>query len=159
MKGEKNLKGVSEIVKNIVDPFLKQNDYYLYDIEFVKEGRERFLRVFIDSEDSITLEDCEKVSNYLSSELDRLDPIQESYYLEVSSPGIERVFKSDSDYKKYVGDRIQLNLYTLFEGQKIITGKLVEKNDDFVKLIDDTSEEKLEIPTKIIAMAKNIFEL
>ena len=86
---------VTDLVEEIAAPFLEENGLELYHTEFLKEGRDWFLRVYIDKkegqeEEYVSTDDCEKVSRFLSDELDRIDPIEQNYYLEVSSPGLDR---------------------------------------------------------------------
>ncbi len=152
------MKSVSSIVEEILTAFLETHGLELYDLAFVKEGPNRFLRVFIDSPEGVDLNQCEMVSKFLSNELDKKDPIKEQYYLEVSSPGLERILKKDEHYKKYLGEKIQVNLYSTLEGQKMITGNLVEKEKEFIKVLDDCTKKELEIPLALISKAKNIVE-
>lgn len=152
------MKSVTALVEEILLPFLEKEGLELYDLAFVKEGPNRYLRVFIDGEKGISLEDCEKVSNYLNESLDQRDPIKEQYYLEVSSPGIERLLKKESHYKKYIGERIKLNLFTTFEGQKVLTGKLLDRDSEFVRLLDDCTAKEMAIPVALVSKAQNIVE-
>lgn len=152
------MKSISDIVKEILEPFLTTKGLELYDLAFVKEGPYHYLRVFIDSETGISLKECEEVSKYLSENLDEKDPIKEQYFLEVSSPGLERILKKDKHYKRYLNHTIQLNLFTNFEGEKKIKGKLLSKDSEYVKILDDSTGKQLEIPVALVAKAKNIVE-
>ncbi len=152
------MKSISDTVKEILDPFLSPKGLELYDLAFVKEGPHHYLRVFIDSEKGISLKECEEVSKFLSEGLDEKDPINEQYFLEVSSPGLERVLKKDEHFKKYINHPVQLNLFTNFENRKIIKGKLLSKDSEYVKILDDSTGKELEIPVALIAKAKNIVE-
>lgn len=95
------LSSVVETVTDLVTPILQDHDFYLYDLEFVKEGKSWYLRVYIDKDGGITLEDCALVSDELSEALDNVepDPIPQAYFLEVSSPGAERPLKKEEDYQ------------------------------------------------------------
>ncbi len=152
------MKSVTALVEEILRPFLEKESLELYDLAFVKEGPNRFLRIFIDSDQGISLEDCEKVSQFLNQNLDDTDPIKEQYYLEVSSPGIERLLKTEAHFKKYIGHRIKMNLFTTFEGQKVLTGKLLDRDDEFVRLLDDCTGKEMAIPVALVSKAKNIME-
>lgn len=107
-----------ENLKEQIEPIAEGLDYELYHIEFVKEGKENYLRIYIDSENGVSLEGCEKVSRAISELLDDIDPIQESYYLEVSSPGIDRVLYTDKHLEKYKSYNIVLNLYSPIDKKK-----------------------------------------
>lgn len=152
------MKSVEEKVRNIVTPFLKSNNLYLYDLKFVKEGKNRYLRVFIDKIDNVNLKDCEKVAKFLNEELDKIDPIKENYFLEVTSPGIERVFKSENDYLKNINSKVKIKCIVAINSQYTLTGKLIEKRKDKIVLLDDTSKQKIDIELKNIKKIKNIIE-
>jgi ribosome maturation factor RimP len=98
--------------------------YELYDVIYVKEGKDYYLRIIIDSENGISLEDCEKVSNSIDSKLDEVDYIKEQYFLEVSSPGIERTLRKEKHYEDNIGKKVQVNLYNKLEnGEKQIISR------------------------------------
>ncbi len=86
---------IEEKVEKLIKPVVEELGYSLYDVEYVKEGKDYFLRIFIDNEKGINLEDCEKVTNSINDMLDKEDYIKTEYFLEVSSPGIERVLRKD----------------------------------------------------------------
>lgn len=152
------MKSVTTLVEEILQPFLKKEGLELYDLEFVKEGPNRFLRVFIDGEKGISLEDCEKVSQFLNERLDQVDPVKEQYFLEVSSPGIERILKTEAHFKKYAGQKVKINLFSTFEGQKVLTGTLLDRDKEVVRLLDDCSGKEMAIPIALVSRAKNIVE-
>ncbi len=150
---------VSKIVEEILNPFLEKNSLRLYDVEFVKEGPDRYLRVFIDSDRNIDIKDCELVSNFLSEQLDKKDPIKENYYLEVSSPGAERFFKSQSDYDKFQGSLVEVKLNRLQEGQSKILGYLISNSESKIELrLKDKKKSRLEIDRTNIKSIRNILE-
>lgn len=150
-----NKKGVKQFVEQAIDKFLATNGFELYDVEFVKEGRDYFLRVQIDKlpnesgEQYISTDDCELVSRYLSDILDAEDPIEQNYYLEVSSPGMDRELKKDKDFEKYAGQSVDVKLYQKIDNQKEITATLVSKDDDYLNLENNGVE--IKIPMKDIA--------
>lgn len=136
-------KKIIETVEKILLPFLKEEGYSLYHLEFLKEGRDRFLRVYIDkTEGPMGTENCEIISKYLSSELDREDPIEGNYYLEVSSPGLDRPLVTEEHFSRYNGEDIDLSLYKQIDGQKIITGTLVDADRENITIKLD-GEEKI----------------
>ena len=137
---------VTDLVKEIAAPFLDENGLELYNVEFLKEGKDWFLRVFIDkSEDAeeeyVSTNECEKVSRYLSAELDRIDPIEQNYYLEVSSPGMDRALLKDSDFTRYAGRLVDLRLYRAADGRKDYQGILKGLEDGQIVIEDETGKE------------------
>jgi ribosome maturation factor RimP len=108
----------------LVTPILDELQLELVDVEFKKEGPNWFLRIFIDSDSGVDLEDCGKVSERISEKLDALDPIQQAYFLEVSSPGAERPLKKETDFKKSVGKNIHVTTYEPIDGEKAFEGLL-----------------------------------
>ena len=120
-------KTITAVTAELLDGFLAENGYELYNCEFVKEGRDWFLRVYIDRADGdgyIGTEDCEKVTRYLSGKLDAEDPIDQNYYLEVSSPGMDRPLLRPEHYERYVGQEVEIKLYKGKDGTKKIEGVL-----------------------------------
>ena len=113
----------------IAQPIVEKNNCELYHLEYVKEAGENFLRIYIDSSNGISLEDCEKTSRGISEILDVEDPITDSYCLEVSSPGIERILYEDNHLKKYIGQNVLVNLNSLYEGVKKLEGNLLGFSD------------------------------
>ncbi|WP_459128766.1 ribosome maturation factor RimP [Guggenheimella bovis] len=121
---------VVELVTQLLEDTLKENNLELYDVEFVKEGADRYLRIYLDKLDRVTIEDCEKVSRFLSKELDRLDPIKEQYFLEVSSAGAERDLKKDADFIRFMGKPVSVSLLKPVEGLQLYRGILVSKDQE-----------------------------
>ena len=143
-------KKITEIVKEMLQDFLDENGYELYNTEFVKEGRDWFLRVYIDKTQAaddhaaadadeqadaaeaqyIGTEDCEKVSRFLSEKLDEADPVQGNYYLEVSSPGMDRQLYTREQYLRYIGHEVEVKLFAAVDGRKNVEGTLAEADDE-----------------------------
>jgi len=122
-------KKITETAEEMLEEFLKNNGYELYNIEYVKEGKDRFLRVYIDwalsgEERYISTDDCEKVSRFLGDKLDELDLFPDSYYLEVSSPGLDRVLYREKDYIRFSGKEVEISLYEATHGKKKFAGTL-----------------------------------
>jgi ribosome maturation factor RimP len=127
-------KKVTEVTTELVTPILDELHLELVDIEFKKEGPNWFLRVFIDSDKGVDLEDCGQVSEKLSEKLDELDPIQQAYFLEVSSPGAERPLKKEKDLQKAVGKNVHISTYEPIDGEKAFEGQLVSFNGEVLEV-------------------------
>ena len=134
---------------------MKHFGYELYDVEFVKEV-DWFLRVYIDSENGIDLDDCEKVSNAISDMLDEKDPISTSYSLEVSSCGLERHLREVKHYEAAIGKNIEVKLYKAVNGNKQIDGKVIKVNGEEVSIKTEDDEE-ISLNLTDISSAKILF--
>ena len=139
-------KKINETIAEIAEAFLKNEGLELYNVEFVKEGKDWFLRVYIDklsddTEEYVSTDECEKVSRFLSNELDRLDPIEQNYYLEVSSPGMDRQLIEPKHYAKYAGKLVEVKLYRGVNGKKLYEGVLVGLIDNKVVIKDENENE------------------
>ena len=213
-------KKITDIIEDISADFLTENGLELYNSEFVKEGRDWFLRVYIDKTQEaqeaakaqiakaeaehaaaeaaktakaeaehaaaepaktaeaarrcvaesgeegaeaegatplpslyVSTDDCEKVSRFLSAELDRLDPIEQNYYLEVSSPGMDRALLKDKDFARFAGEIVDISLYKAVNGQKSFQGRLVGIEDGNI-VITDEKENRTEFPREQVAKTK-----
>ena len=180
-------KKITDIIEEISADFLAQNGLELYNSEFVKEGRDWFLRVYIDKTQEaqeaaktaiaapseraaeteetetvdeaplpaiyVSTDDCEKVSRFLSAELDRIDPIEQNYYLEVSSPGMDRALLKDKDFARFVGEIVDISLYKALNGQKSFQGRLLGIEDGNI-VITDEKENRTEFPREQVAKTK-----
>jgi ribosome maturation factor RimP len=148
---------IKELVADELAEFLEKNGYELYNVEFIKEGKDWFLRVYIDrgsdTDGGISTDDCEKVSRYLSARLDELNPIEQNYYLEVSSPGMDRALIKDSDYVRYAGRFVDVTLYQGINGKKTFFGKLAGMQDGNLVIIDE-KENRIELPMEKVAKTK-----
>ncbi len=145
-------KEIEKLTKRIVKPIINSNNLELVDLEYVKEGSNKFLRIFINKPSGVSIDDCQEISRKVSKQLDEIDPIQENYFLEVSSPGIDRPFKTEEDYKKNLGKDIEISLYKTIKGKKKLVGELVEYNSKDI-LINDIDLGKISIDKNIIAKA------
>ena len=134
---------------------MKHFGYELYDVEFVKEV-DWFLRVYIDSENGIDLDDCEKVSNAISDMLDEKDPISTSYSLEVSSCGLARHLREVKHYEAAIGKNIEVKLYKAVNGNKQIEGKVIKVNGEEVSIKTEDDEE-ISLNLTDISSAKILF--
>lgn len=137
-------------IEELVKPITEELSYELYNVEFVKEDGENYLRIYIDNENGIKLTDCEAVSRRVSEMLDEVDPISVGYFLEVSSPGINRGLYCDEHFERYVGSKVTLKLKKALNGTKTITGILKGINDDYIIV---QAEEEVNIPKDILKSA------
>ena len=147
---------IEEKVEQLVKDPIEKLGYSLYDVEYVKEGPEYYLRIYIDKESGIDLNDCEKVSNEINEILDKADYIKEQYYLEVSSPGIERKLRKDKHLEQNISKNVEIKLFKKDNnGKKEYTGKLKTFNQE--EIIIETNKE-ITIERKNIAQIKIIYE-
>ena len=123
-------KNVASTVREIISPVADELGYYLWDVEFVKEGADKHLRITIDNEEGITIEDCEKFHRAIDAPLDEADPIAEAYILEVSSPGIERELKYPEHIEACEGWDVEVKLYAPKDGTKAFRGVLMGYDED-----------------------------
>lgn len=136
-------KSIELTIEELVSPIVDDKGFEIVDIEYVKEAGEYYLRIFLDKEGGISLNDCESVSRELSEILDIKDPIKDNYFLEVSSPGLDRPLKKDKDFLRYKGRDIEIKLYKPLNGSKQFEGQLVGLNEDknIVVVIDNNEVE------------------
>lgn len=132
---------VEDTVASLVMPIVERNSFELVDVEFIKEGAYWYLRVYIDKTGGVTLDDCQLVSEELSARLDRVDPIKQSYFLEVSSPGLNRPLKTERDFERYRGEQIELKLYAPLNGKKTFEGELIGLQDGKILIKQENGEE------------------
>ena len=146
---------IEEKVEALLKEKIEKSGYDLYDVEYAKEGPNYFLRIFIDKPEGIDIDDCEKVNNEIMDELDKADYIKEQYFLEVSSPGVERVLRKDKHLEKNLQSEVQIKLFKKDEnGKKEYQGILKEFDDQKI-IIENTI--KMEIPRKNIAQIKTVY--
>ena len=128
--------------EQLIQPLIDANNFELVDVEFVKEGSYWYLRVYIDKDGGITVDDCELISRAFNEILDREDYISEQYIFEVSSPGLMRPLKKEKDYKRSVGKLIDIKLYKPVDKCKEFTGVLdsYDKDTVTIKMDDDTQK-------------------
>jgi len=136
MKKQDIEKRTEELVKDIID----SGGYELWDVEYVKEGSDYYLRVYADKEGGIMIDDCVTISRALEARLDAEDFIEEAYILEVSSPGLTRKLKKDKDYERSIGKLVLVKLYKAENGAKEFVGRLKEVDTELLKLDIDGAE-------------------
>ncbi|MGN1400409.1 MAG: ribosome maturation factor RimP [Bacillus sp. (in: firmicutes)] len=149
-------KKVTEIVEELASGILEQEGLELVDVEYVKEGKNWFLRVYIDKDGGIDIDECGLVSEKLSEKLDELDPIEHNYFLEVSSPGAERPLKKEKDFLKALGKHVNIKTYEPIEGSKEFEGTLLSYNEEelTISVKVKTRIKEIKIPTPKVAKAR-----
>ncbi|MHB8158160.1 MAG: ribosome maturation factor RimP [Desulfocucumaceae bacterium] len=145
---------ITAVIETITAPITEELGLELVDVEFVKDGGRWILRVFIDKPGGIVHRDCEILSQRLDVILDEKDPIPQTYYLEVSSPGIERPLKKPQDFQRFTGHLINVNTYAPLEGRKKFTGKLEETREGILYLELEDEGKRISIPLKQVSSAK-----
>ncbi|MEK8130191.1 ribosome maturation factor RimP [Paenibacillus filicis] len=143
---------IKSTVEALVRPFLDENQFELVDIEYVKEGGNWFLRVYCDKEGGIDIDDCGRISEYLSAKLDDNDPIPDAYFLEVSSPGAERPLRKAQDYIRAVGQHVFVTTYEPIDGLKEFEGKLASFDEAFVEV--EVGKKTHRLPVEKVASAR-----
>jgi len=127
--------------EKLLEPILKENNFELYDVEFVKEAGTFYLRAFIDKEGGININDCELVSRRLSELLDEKDFIPDAYILEVSSPGLGRTLKKDKHFEKSIGEEVEVKLFKAIDKQKEFVGYLESFTEETITISDEDENE------------------
>ena len=139
-------KKVEELIAFWMESYENAADYELSRTEFVKEGQDWYLRVYVDKVEgegygTMGTDDCEAISRYLSAKLDEADPIRQNYYLEVSSPGMDRPLISDKDFARFMGSEVEIKLYKPLDGSKFYTGTLTGYENGAVTIQDAKGKE------------------
>lgn len=137
-------------IQPIVEAIAVANNVELVEVEFVKEGTNWYLRVYIDKDGGVDIVDCENVSRALDAKLEENDPIEQAYILEVSSPGIDRPLKKDADFEKFKGEIVDVKLYKALNGEKLFQGKLLGLADKVIS-IENEDGETLQFEQKDVA--------
>ena len=149
---------IKDFVSENLSAYLAENNLELWNVEFVKEVKDWFLRVYIDKvegseEKYVSIEECENASRYLSEILDEKNPIEQNYYLEVSSPGLDRELITEEHYKRYIGSQVEMKLYKALDGKKQIDGCLLEVNEDNY-VIEEENGNKITVEKSQVARTK-----
>ena len=151
--GKKNIAGT---VWDLVEPTAHELGYSIWDVEYVKEGADMYLRITIDSEEGIDIDDCERMTRAIDPMLDEADPIEDFYYLEVSSPGVERVLTIDEHFAAMAGVEVEVKLYRALDGSKVFRGVLVGKEDGKIVITTDAGE--VSFDAKTVAKCTTVFD-
>ena len=148
---------IEERVEKLIQEPINNLGYEIYDVQYVKEGKDYFLRIFIEKEEgSIDLNDCEKVNNEINDMLDEVNLIKDQYFLEVSSTGVERVIRKDEHLKKHIEDFISVKLFKPINGEKEFVGKLIDFNENEIKI--NVEDKEIVIDRKDISLMKKYYE-
>lgn len=131
---------VAEIVRELAEPVAESIGCWLWDVEYVKEGARRVLRITIDSEEGVNIDDCERMHRAMDPILDEADPIEEQYYLEVSSPGIERELRTEEHVMACEGWDVEVRLYAPKNGTKLFRGVLLESDENGLIRVESEGE-------------------
>ena len=153
--GGKALSSIEEKTENLLINTIQDLGYELYDVQYVKEGKDYYLRIFIDRPEGISLEDCEKVSNSVDPILDKEDYIKEQYFLEVSSPGIERILKKDKHLQDNIGNLVEIRLFKQVEKQKKMQGILKEFDEQNITI--ESEGKNIQVERKNIAVIRTVY--
>ncbi len=147
---------VTEIVEELAAPITSELGLELVEVEYVKEGKNWFLRVYIDKDMGVDIEECGLVSEKLSEKLDEIDPIPHNYFLEVSSPGAERPLKKEKDFEKAIGKNVFVKTYEPIDGEKTFEGILTRFDGNMVSIEAKikTRKKMVEIPYEKVASAR-----
>jgi ribosome maturation factor RimP len=133
--------------------FLPGHGYELWNVEYIKTGRDYNLNVYIDKEEGIGTDDCEIVSRYLNDRLDEEDLIANNYYLIVSSPGMDRPLLTDEHYKRYTGTPVDVSLYKGVGGSKTYSGVLIGRTEDMLLIRTENGEETA-LPRELVSKVR-----
>jgi ribosome maturation factor RimP len=139
-------------VKALAEPYMEEHGYELVDVEFVKEGGNRILRIVADKPGGIDIEDCSRISEYMSAKLDEVDPIPDAYFLEVTSPGAERPLKKPADFERAVGKHVFVTTYEPVDGRKEFEGELTAYDGE--QLVVRIGRQSHAIPAGKVATAR-----
>jgi ribosome maturation factor RimP len=141
-------KSIAQTVTEIVSPYAKELGLEIYDTEYVKEGADYFLRIYIDKPDGeVNIDDCENFSRAIDPVLDEADPIKDSYYLEVSSVGLDRPLKTEKDFMRFMGQKIDVRLFKAKDGIREFYGVLCHYCDGSFT-VETESGDKIELTVK-----------
>lgn len=149
---------IEEKIESLVSDTINNIGYEVYDVMYVKEGKDNFLRIFIDNDKGISLDDCEKVNNAITDMLDEANYIKEQYFLEISSPGVERVIRKNKHLQDNLNKEVYVKTYVVLPetNSKEITGNLIKYDDNNVTLEDNNKQ--ITIERKNIALMKRVYK-
>ncbi len=152
-----NQKNVAQTVRELAQPLADEFGYILWDVEFVREGAQRILRITIDSEEGINIDDCEKMHRAIDPILDEVDPIDLAYCLEVSSPGIERELRTDAHIEACVGADVEVRLFAPKDGSRVYTGELLPLDEEG-RVVISTANGNISFERSAVSKIKTVFE-
>ena len=148
---------IEEKIENLIIKPIEENNYELYDVEYVKEGKDYYLKIFIEKENApIDIQDCEKINDIVNPILDKEDIIKDQYFLEVSSTGIEKNLRKSEHYKKAIGKEIKVKLFQKDEeGNKELQGILIKANEEEITI--EQNGKNINIQLTNIANGKTVY--
>ena len=155
---EKKKGNIASRVAELVREAVEECGCMLWDVEFVKEGPDHNLIIYIDKPEGISLDDCEMVNDAVEPIIDEADPIEGSYYLEISSPGLERELKTAEHIKAFIGERVMVKLYAAKDGKKAFDGIIAAFDEESSTLALDVNGEIVELTSKEYASIKTVCE-
>ena len=148
---------VAEIVTAIAEPIAAELGLSIWDVEYVREGADYYLRITIDHEVGITIDDCERFSRAIDPVLDEHDPVPDSYHLEVSSPGVEREIRTPAHVAACTGETVEARLFAPVEGSRVHRGVLMGLNESG-EIVIDTGAKQLALPRASVSRLTTVFE-
>lgn len=148
-------KSIKDVVREAIEPSVTELGYEIWDITYSKIGADYHLEITIDSERGIYIEDCEKVHRMIDPILDEIDPIEDFYYLEVSSPGVERELRTDEHVRKSIGEKVLAKLFVAKHGQKSVTGILSGFDGSTIEIGE--GEEKISLAKSEISKLTTVY--
>lgn len=155
MEQKNKKKNTASTVRELIAPTAEELGYLIWDVEYVKEGAENVLRITIDSESGIGIDDCERMHRAVDPILDDADPIEAAYRLEVSSPGIERTLTRNEHFEYCLGAEVEAKLFRPYNGMKSVRGILNDNSEDSIVIVD--GGDAYEIEKKAIAKISTVF--
>ena len=150
-------RGIADRVREIIQPTADELGYYLWNVEYVKEGADFILRITIDTDEGITIDDCEAMTRAIDPILDEQDPIPDSYLLEVSSPGIERELTRDDHFDLCVGEKVEVRLFAPVDGSRVWVGILGERDEEG-NIPVETAGTVRAFPRSAISKVRTVFD-
>jgi ribosome maturation factor RimP len=150
--------GVAAVVRELAQPLADRMGYELWDVEYVREGADYYLRITLDNEQGITLEDCEAFSRAIDPMLDEADPISDAYHLEVSSPGIERELKTPAHVAACEGWDVEAKLFSPVGGSRVVKGVLLGMDEDKNVHIAVSEDEEIVLPHAAISRLCTVYD-
>ena len=150
-------KNVASTVTALAEPLAEELGYFIWDVEYVKEGARKILRITIDNEEGITIDDCEAFSRAIDPMLDEADPIADAYHLEISSPGVERDIKTPAHIEFCTGEMVEARLFAPLEGSRVHRG-ILQGMDEEGRVLLAIGESTLAIPRASISRMTTVFE-
>lgn len=143
---------IVKLVREMAEPIADELGYELVDVEYVKEGQDWHLRIYIDKPGGISIDDCTLMNSKIDPLLDEKDIVSNAYIFEVSSPGLDRPLKTDRDFEKYKGEEVEVNLYKAIDGTKHFEGELIGRQDGLIKI--EIDKEEMIFPQESVAVIR-----